>query len=118
MILSQGGELCPGAVSSEESQTGVQASLLLAVEYWDMVSGQPGCCLDPHQQGGATPSGHGLPGIEHGLEHQGEGSLQLLTGLLHQLPEAELTLVLRGVIDMPARIRSPTTSLLYLLSPH
>ena len=65
VILSQGSELCPGAVTSEETQTGVPASLFFTVEYRDVVSGQSVGRLDPHQQGGASPGGHGLPRVEH-----------------------------------------------------
>ena len=89
VVLPQWGELSPGAVSPQQTQTGFSPPLVFTVEYRDVVRGQAVGSLDAHEERGAPPGGHGLPGVKHGLEDQSEGALQLLGGLLHQLSEGE-----------------------------
>ena len=55
-----------------------------------------------HQQGAAAPGGHHLARVEHGLEHEGEGSLELGAGLLHHTAEGDTpTLPALATVDVP-----------------
>ena len=55
-----------------------------------------------HQQGAAAPGGHHLARVEHGLEHEGEGSLELGAGLLHHKAERDpAPLPALAMVDVP-----------------
>ena len=55
-----------------------------------------------HQQRAAAPGGHHLARVEHGLEHEGEGSLELGAGLLHHTAERDTpTLPALATVDVP-----------------
>ena len=55
-----------------------------------------------HQQRAAAPGGHHLARVEHGLEHEGEGSLELGAGLLHHTAEGDTpTLPALATVDVP-----------------